>query len=178
MEVKEKIIGVAPVGNVSAIAAKVVAAHITSVFGFSADILPYLDNPLYAFDKKRSQYDAGKMINTVEKSDDKQYEKLICVCDLDLFVPIFTHVFGEARQGGFCAIVSIFMLYTSRAHDADPIALERLAKISLHEAGHLFNMIHCEDSHCLMHYADTADHLDDIHMNLCRYCLKTFKRNC
>ncbi len=171
---KEKFIGVLPVGTVSDLASKVVAAHITSIFTLPTKVLPCLKHPSYAFDKKRSQYDAGAIINFMENSYMGNDEKIICICDLDLFVPIFTHVFGQARQGGKCAVVSIYRFYAAQSSDPDPGMYERLAKISLHELGHLFDMIHCSDERCLMHYSDSIETLDNIMMNFCRYCSKAF----
>ena len=35
---------------------------------------------------------------------------------------------------------------------------DRAAKVALHELGHLFNLQHCDDSRCLMHFnVDIAD---------------------
>jgi archaemetzincin len=51
-----------------------------------------------------------------------------------------------------------------------PQVLERTAKVALHELGHLFSLVHCEDSHCVMHFSGQVDALDKIPPYFCKYC--------
>ena len=116
------------------------------------------------------------MLRFLESEDYGNSYKIVGVCNFDLFIPIFTHVYGEARQDGDYAIVSLFRLQkNSLSPDKDSLLYERLAKVALHEIGHLFHMIHCEDELCLMHYADELYRLDTIQMRFCRYCFTSFK---
>jgi archaemetzincin len=87
-------------------------------------------------------------------------------------MPLFTHVFGEARQNGRAAIVSLYRLGTDPGGPAaiDERVLERMAKIALHELGHLLNLLHCDDDCCLMHFSGDLEVLDRITFNFCRYC--------
>ncbi len=174
----EKTIGIIPIGNVPDLAPKVIAAHIPTYFKFSAEILPRLENPLFAYDKKRLQYDAGIILSSFRTAGFDNFEKFIGVCDLDLFIPIFAHVYGEAQQDGDYALVSIFRLQEKGSSpDANPNIYERLSKIAIHEIGHLFRMIHCEDELCLMHYSGDIHHLDKIRMHFCRYCVESVKNH-
>ncbi len=170
---KEKIVGVIPIGDVPDMAPKVIAANILAFLNFPAKILPRVEVPENAYDKKRLQYNAAALIKSIATAGFESFHKLIGVCDLDIFIPIFTHVFGEAMQGGNCAVVSLFRLQKKHLfHTPNSHTYERLAKVALHEAGHLFHMIHCEDELCLMHYSADIDNLDDIQMRFCRYCSK------
>jgi archaemetzincin len=102
---------------------------------------------------------------------------VVGVVDVDLFVPIFTHVFGEARHGGGAALVSLFRLAANpgRAWRLTPEVLERAAKIALHELSHLFSLPHCTDDHCLMHFSGDLDMLDRTPLTFCRYCTAFFR---
>ncbi|MDM8548857.1 zinc metallopeptidase [Desulfobacterales bacterium HSG2] len=154
-------IGVVPVGEVPEIAPKVVAAHFVGYLNLSTDIFPPLELPGYAFDKRRSQYDAGLIIKSFESMQFDNCDKVIGILDVDLFVPLFTHVFGEARLGGKCALISLFRM------EKNP---ERAAKTALHEFGHLCDLQHCTDKNCLMHFSKGLEELDSIPLCFCRYC--------
>jgi archaemetzincin len=99
-------------------------------------------------------------------------EKMVGILSVDLFLPVFTHVFGEARQGGKVALVSTFRLGGNPSELATPhsLVLERTAKVALHEACHLYDLTHCENHHCLMYFSGNLEELDDIPFSFCRYC--------
>ena len=154
-------IGVMPMGEVPDIASKVIAAHILGYFNLRADILPPLEHPIYAYDEIRLQYNVVAILNTLDSMSFHDYEKVIAVLNVDIFVPVFTHVFGGARQGGRYALVSLFRLGEN---------LERVAKVALHELGHLFNLHHCMDRRCLMHFSGGLEDLDNTPLYFRRYC--------
>jgi archaemetzincin len=173
----KRIIGVVPVGEVPELAPKVIAAHITGYLKLSAEILNPLELPGDAFDELRFQYDAGLILNFFESFPFDEYDKVIGVLNVDLFVPIFTHVFGEARQSGKYALVSLFRLAEGKEGHKSSASLlfERVAKVALHELGHLFNLLHCEDNRCLMHFSGDLEDLDHAPLYFCRYCSAYYK---
>jgi archaemetzincin len=172
MSSKKRPVAVVPLGEVPEIALKVIAAHISAYFNLSVQILPPTEHPEYAFDKRRFQYNAGIIIKAFESQRFANYDKVIGVLNLDLFIPIFTHVFGEAKQGGKFALVSMFRLRKNPDGSPSPSALiyERTAKVALHELGHLFNLLHCQEKNCLMHFSGGIQDLDKTSIYLCRYC--------
>jgi len=178
MRSQKKPVGVVPLGEVSKIALKVIAAHISGYYKLSVQILPPLGHPDYAFHERRFQYDAGIILKAFESIQFEDYEKVIGVLNLDLFVPIFTYVFGEAKQGGKFALVSLFRLDKNPDGHPSPSSLifERAAKVALHELGHLFNLFHCREKKCLMHFSGGIQDLDETPMYLCRYC-STYLKN-
>ncbi len=165
-------IGVVPIGNVPEIVPKVVAAHISAHLKVPADVLSPLKNPEYAYDKTRCQYDAAVILEDIERMRFDEYKKVIGILYIDLFVPVFTHVFGEAQQGGKFALMSLFRLEKESSADLrlGSFVLERAAKVALHELGHLFNLFHCEDKHCLMRFTGILEELDQTPLYFCRYC--------
>ncbi|MDM8538221.1 zinc metallopeptidase [Desulfobacterales bacterium HSG17] len=174
------IIAVIPLGDVFHIIPNIVAANIQAVYSLPVEILGPMKLPEYAFDKKRMQYDAGCILDLLDKTDTETADKIIAVCTVDLFIPIFTHVFGEAQLGGKSAVVSIYRLQQSPESLSESLIFEhliyeRMAKVALHETGHLFNMHHCHDEKCLMHFSGNLDDLDKTPMLICRYCLAVFR---
>jgi archaemetzincin len=172
MNSQKRIIGVVPVGDVPELAPKVIVAHIIGYLNLPAEILSPLELPISAFDETQHQYNAAKILNSFESGPYDNYDKVIGVFDVDLFIPTFAYVFGEAKQGGKHALVSLYRLAKGQEAHNPPSAItcERTAKVALHELGHLYNLSHCEDKNCLMHYSGGIADLDNIPLYFCRYC--------
>jgi archaemetzincin len=172
------VVAVIPLGNAPLTAAKVIAAHISGYLNLAAETLPPMDIPPDALDQRRLQYNAATLLQTMEALPLKDYFKIIALLNVDLFIPLLTHVFGEARQNGRVAIVSMFRLETQEGGSSAPDAriLERAAKIGLHELGHLLNLLHCNDDRCLMHFCGSVATLDRTAFNFCRYCRTALHR--
>jgi archaemetzincin len=170
-------IGVVPMGDIPHGVPQVIAAHVTGYLNLAATVLKPMGNPLYALDDRRLQFDAGTILKALESKSFEGIEKIIAVMDVDLFLPVFTHVFGEARQRGRIALVSLSRLAegTSENPQLSPITLERTAKVALHELGHLFGLTHCENDPCLMHFSGNLEELDLTPLHLCRYCARYFR---
>ena len=163
---------IVPIGQIQEILTKSVAAHLQAYLDVDVDILPPLPAPTYAFDQKRLQYNAAAVIEKIEKEAVKQQAKILGIVDIDLFIPVFTHVLGEARQGGEVAVISIYRLLEGKDENIIPssLILERAAKVALHEASHLFNLSHCMDENCLMHFSGSLEDIDNLSFYYCRYC--------
>ena len=177
MKSKKRIIGVLPVGDVPELAPKVIAAHITGFLKLAAEVLAPVEPPAAAFDESQARYNAAKILGCLESGLYDNYDKVIGVFNVDLFIPTFAYVFGEAKQGGKHALVSLFRLAKEKEGHSQPSAAlyERAAKVALHELGHLYNLTHCEDKSCLMHYSGGLADLDTIPLYFCRYCNTYFR---
>ncbi len=165
-------IGVVPLGDVPALAVKVIAANITAYYRRTVDILPGHPVPGAAFNETRHQYDAGIIINRMDTLPLEDYPKIVAVMSADMFIPIFNYVYGQAVQGGRFALVSLFRLGRNPDGSIPESSMfyERAAKVALHELGHLFNLFHCNEGRCVMHFTGGVDDLDNIPFYLCRGC--------
>lgn len=166
------VFSILPMGPIPEIMIKSVAAHIQGYLNIDTDILAPSPVPACAFDQKRLQYNAARIIETIEQKALRQKKRILGIVDVDLFIPVFTHVLGEARQGGEAAVISICRLLETRDEKMSPSSsiLERTAKIALHEASHLFNLSHCMDENCLMHFSGGLEDIDNLSFYFCRYC--------
>ena len=148
------------------------AGYIDTYLHRRPKILPAMDAPRYAYDHIRFQYNALTIIETLKSEFVGENEKVLALVEVDLFIPIFTHVFGEAELDGKCALVSLYRL--KKAEDGTsvswPVFSERLAKVALHELGHLYNLLHCTDENCLMRFASGLKEMDAVPLAFCRYC--------
>ena len=175
MKRAEQLIGVLPMGPVANPLPQVIAAHVQGYFRWPATVIAPAATPDQAYDNQRDQFDAGIILSAMEKRPSDRYIKIIAVMEADIFLPIFTHVFGEARQGGKYGLVSVFRLkrmQNGTVPTRETIA-ERAAKVALHELGHLYNLVHCDDQRCLMHFSENLETLDQLPFMFCRYC-RTF----
>jgi archaemetzincin len=173
MNPKQIRIGVAPFGEVPDAALQGVAAFIRTHLRLEAHILAPFQNPSGAYDQKRGQYNAATILKAFKSMPfDEGLDKVIAVMNVDLFIPIFTHVLGEANEGGRYALASLYRLgkTTDRLPASMDQIVERLVKVAIHELGHLFNMGHCPNKYCLMHYSGNLTDLDTTSLAFCDYC--------
>ena len=95
------------------------------------------------------------------------------ITSVDLYIPIFTFVFGLAKLNGGTGIVSVHRLRTGfygLPPDED-LLKARLIKEIVHEFGHLLNLRHCINYQCVMASSNTADDLDIKGDRFCGSCL-------
>jgi archaemetzincin len=172
MKASKSRIGVVALGEVPELVLQSIAAHIQGILHVEVDVLPHLSLPSSAFDQGRLQYSASRMLQHLEALSFPGGDKIMGVLDGDLFVPIFTYVLGEAQQGGKHALVSLHRLKTQEANAPSDLSLllERSAKVALHELGHLYNLHHCMDPGCLMHFSGSLRDLDETFLDYCSYC--------
>lgn len=153
--------GILPIGHMDETYAKGVAAALLGELNIRGIVLKSLEHPAYAFNTRRIQYNAGMIIKQLESMKFPGINKVIALIDADLFIPVFSHVMGEARVGGRCALVSVFRLMES---------MERTVKVALHELGHLLSLGHCSKAECLMSFSKSIEQLDTRSSYFCDYC--------
>lgn len=170
-------IGIVPMGTIPPVVPKVIAAHISGYLNLASKVLQPLRNPQYALDDRRLQFDAATILGAMENQTFEDVHKIVAVLNVDLFLPVFSHVFGEARQHGRVALVSLCRLAEEPIEKGQlsPTTLERTAKVALHELGHLYGLIHCENHPCLMHFSGSLEELDQTPLHLCPYCTQYFR---
>jgi archaemetzincin len=123
------------------------------------------------FEPDRGQYDAGGILSSYAGSDSG--ERTILITSVDLYIPIFTFVFGLAKLNGPTGIVSAHRLrpeFYGLPPD-DNLLKARLLKEIIHEFGHLLNLRHCSNYSCVMASSNTADDLDIKGDHFCKSCL-------
>ena len=123
------------------------------------------------FHPERGQYDAGAILSKYEKPG--KNGRTILITSVDLFIPIFTFVFGLAKLNGPTAIVSAHRLRSEfyGLPVDDDLLKTRLIKEVVHELGHLLNLRHCNDYRCVMASSNSADDLDIKGDRFCVLCL-------
>ncbi|MEJ2040243.1 MAG: hypothetical protein P8X55_15125 [Desulfosarcinaceae bacterium] len=162
---REALLDLIPLGPVDPLAVSVAAAHLQTVLGLPTRIEPAQARPDFAFLVARRQYDAAAIIKHLDQDRRERPFRLGLVAG-DLCVPILTYVFGESQLGGHAAVVSLYRLRDRQRH----LVYERVAKISLHEVGHLLGLEHCRAAGCLMRFSKQLDQLDQLPLMFCPAC--------
>jgi archaemetzincin len=128
----------------------------------------------FAHNAARGQYHSTAILERLQSISPNGNSRLLGVTAVDLFVPIFTFVFGEAQLEGNCALASLYRL--SEEHyglPADENKLrERLTKEAVHELGHTFGLRHCEDWQCVMASSHSVELVDVKSAEFCRECAR------
>ncbi|MEI8201648.1 MAG: archaemetzincin family Zn-dependent metalloprotease [Bacteroidota bacterium] len=124
------------------------------------------------FDAARGQYNANQLSLFIESNFSTDDSKLIGLFNVDLFIPIFTYIFGQAYLNGRSGIVSGFRLSNERygIEADDDMLLERFSKEIIHELGHTFGLIHCYTSDCVMRSGTYVEDIDLKNSSFCPKC--------
>lgn len=164
-------IAIVPVGSFDLELIESIISEIERIFGFACEIMPLLNDLSFAFDTNRRQYHSTPILEALAAKIPPTTARALALVHVDLFIPILTHVYGEAQLGGKACIVSTFRLNEGRPHlNMRQPYLSRIVKEALHELGHTFELRHCKDPSCLMHYCRNESDVDRKSDELCRYC--------
>ncbi len=158
---------------------KILASKIESIIGWPAIIHKIDFNYSYAHNPDRGQYYSSQLLIGIKNLINSEQDKIIAVTDLDLFIPILTFVFGEAQLDGQAAVVSTFRLrpeYYGLPQN-DDLVLQRLVKESIHELGHTFGLVHCENPGCVLNASTYVEEIDLKEAYFCPLCQKQIDKS-
>jgi archaemetzincin len=162
---------IAPVGFFAPDLLSAVADTIRRIFGFECRTAPLIEEIAFAYDGDRKQYHSTPILQTLTENAPAEVFKVLAITREDLFIPILTHVYGEAQLGGTSCIVSTHRLGEGISMvNRRGLYIERVTKEAAHELGHTFDLRHCKDSHCIMHYCRSISDVDHKSGDFCRYC--------
>jgi archaemetzincin len=152
--------------------------RVEAEFGFPVRSME-LGNVDFAFDAGRAQYASIPVLEMLLRRCPDDAVKLLAVTERDLFIPVLTFVFGQAQLGGRVGVVSFSRLrqefYGLAANHG--VFLERARKEALHEAGHLFGLVHCAERTCAMSLATTVRQIDLKNDAFCAPCAARLRRH-
>lgn len=141
------------------------------MFGYGTKVVRLLWDIGFAFDPGRAQYNSTAVLKELARAAPPEAIKVLGIAEVDLFIPIFTHVYGEAQLGGKSCIVSTYRLCENTRLMSGREAFQmRVVKEAAHELGHTFRLYHCRDRACVMHYCHNVMDVDRKSDQLCRYC--------
>ena len=160
-----------PIGDVTPDLLDPIREEIKHIYGYPTEVLSLLDDLEFAFHPNRNQYHSTPILEQLAAKAPENAVKVLALVEVDLFIPILTHVYGEAQLGGKACIVSTIRLNEGHSYlNTQEPFLSRIVKEAIHELGHTFQLRHCREHTCLMHYCRNESDVDRKSDQLCRYC--------
>jgi archaemetzincin len=160
-----------PVGALAPGTLATLAARLSRHVEVACHVLPPAALPVRRI-PNRDQLDANALLEALEARAAADDRLLVGVTAEDIAIPVFTFVFGLARQGGRACAVSLAR--TDPAFYGLPpnpaLRDERAVAEVLHEMGHLATLEHCPDRGCLMSFAGNVERVDTRGSRFCPSC--------
>jgi archaemetzincin len=168
---KEHTLLISPIGDldVDGELLEQVQKEIGKVFGYETKLYPLIEEKDLHADPIRKQYHSTPIIETLAIISPPEAVKILAITKVDLFIPVLTHVYGEAQLGGKACILSTYRFSEKSRFELETFR-RRIVKEAVHELGHTFNLRHCRDSACVMHYCRSMREVDRKSHRFCRYC--------
>ncbi len=139
--------------------------------------------PQGAYDARRGQWSSSLLMSWLAEQLPPGDGRVLGITDEDLFIPVLSYVFGEAQLNGRAAVVSVARLADARTGlwgglrsrlgpgpRSRELFLSRLAKECLHELGHCFGLVHCDEPSCVMARSAGITYVDAKSATLCNKC--------
>ena len=164
-------------GNFDSVFIEKIAANIHEKFLVEVTIKEgHLDLSDF-YDAARLQYNANMILEQINLNFATDNSKTIGLFNVDLFIPIFTYIFGQAYLNGQTGIASCFRLYNERygIESDENIVLERFCKGIIHELGHTFGLVHCFIPDCVMRAGTYVEDIDQKGNGFCPTCISKLK---
>ncbi len=143
-----------------------------STFGYHTKIGNLDINLENTFEPARQQYNSSRILLQVISKPPADAVKVLGVVNVDLFIPILTFVFGEAQLRGIGSVIALHRLnnkFYGLAEDRE-LLTERLVKEAIHELGHNFGLIHCNNQNCVMKSSTYVEEVDQKSVQMCSRC--------
>ena len=148
------------------------AGEIGRLFVSSVNIeMSHLDLSEF-YDPIRRQYDGNSLLKAIDSVSSNTHLKYLGLFQVDLFIPILTYIFGQAILGGRAGIASLYRLRNEHygMKKDENLLLDRFTKVIIHELGHMFGLIHCQNPSCVMRSSTYVEDIDQKNQNFCGQC--------
>jgi len=168
---KSKLV-VVPLGEVDFMLVNQLAAELGPVFNRSVDILKGMKLPEEAYNVVRNQYYAQVVLSKLERTKANNREKVIAVCEEDLYLPEDTYILGHTDTLSGTAVVSLYHIrqeFYGLPEDESRV-YPRLFKEAVHRVAHLFQLSDCRNPKCVNYYSQMMLDIDSKGQKFCDVC--------
>ncbi|MDZ4723364.1 MAG: hypothetical protein SGI97_05620 [candidate division Zixibacteria bacterium] len=168
---KSKIV-VVPMGDVDFMMVNKLASNVGPIFNRSVDILKGMKMPPEAFNVVRNQYYAQVILSKIERSKANSREKVIAVCEEDLYLPEDNHIMSCVDRLSGTAIISLYNIrqeFYGLPEDETRI-YPRLYKESVHMLAHMYELIACRNPRCVNYFSKVMLDIDSKSEKFCDIC--------
>jgi archaemetzincin len=165
-------IDIIPIGEVEETLLLFLKQSLFQTFKIQTRIRNRLFNLSPVYDPVRNQYNSSGLLLELINETPPETLRILGVTDLDVFIPIFTFLFGEAQLNGTGALVSTHRLHNQfyGIPENKELLKSRLLKEGIHELGHTFGLIHCFALNCVMKSSTYVEDIDQKSAHFCSFC--------
>jgi archaemetzincin len=157
---RSAIIAVAPVGSVDPNTIAELVPTLREAFRAEIVVAPPIALPRHGWNASRGQQLSTAILDELAQVRQPRWERLLGVCDVDLYVPDLNFVFGEADPARAVAVFSVRRLGSAASAEARQQFERRAATEAIHELGHTYGLRHCNNPHCVMWFSNTLAETD------------------
>lgn len=150
------VIAIAPIGDAPVEEVSGVAAVLRETFRCQVVIARLVPLPAPAWNAARRQYSSTALLDALARAKRPEWERLLGVVDVDLYVPELNFVFGEGDSRRGVAVFSLARLRDARKD----VFVKRAATEAVHELGHSYGLSHCDKPNCVMWFSNTLAETD------------------
>ncbi len=165
-------IDIVPIGDIDDYLLLFLHPHLSQTFKMKTRIRRRDFDLVSVYDSMRNQYNSSGLLLQLINEVPPETSKILGITGLDLFIPIFTFLFGEAQLNGVGALVSFHRLqneFYGIPGDRE-LLRTRLLKEAIHELGHTFGLIHCFTLRCVMNTSTYVEEIDQKSAHFCQHC--------
>lgn len=156
-----------------------IAKEVLHEFNFEVTIFKKKIDLTQFYNSERRQYDANYLLKEVEGLSFPESIKKIGLYKVDLFIPILTYIFGQAKFQGDAGVASIYRLKNESygIENDEVLAYDRFKKVIIHELGHTFGLVHCHVPNCVMRPSTYVEDIDQKTQHLCVNCKSILQKD-
>jgi len=161
-----------PIGPVQAGLLSNLTQPLAETFGLPCRIVAPIPIPPAAFNHRRGQYEGSRILAALARLPLPDAERVLGVVDADCYAPGLNFIFGQASIHGrdcFIALPRLRQSFYGLPED-EALFRQRMLKEAVHELGHTYDLGHCPDPRCVMHFSNSLYDTDGKKAEFCLHC--------
>ncbi|MDI6890426.1 MAG: archaemetzincin family Zn-dependent metalloprotease [Thermodesulfovibrionales bacterium] len=162
-----------PIGKIDSEVLRDIANALKEAFHCEVEINKGISIPQDALNTRRRQYHSTTILKKIKSIKPENFNRVLSVIDVDLYVPELNFVFGEADIYSGVTVISLKRLrqeFYGLRPDKGLFHL-RAIKEAIHEIGHTYGLDHCQNPKCIMYFSNTLRDTDNKGPGFCNTCL-------
>ncbi len=166
------IISLVPLGSVPTDLLPWLAEQLAAVFKRPVTVGEPIPLATAGYEPHRRQYRGDVILAALQTVASPAVERVLGVIDADCYAPGLNFIFGQAALDGRGAFIALPRLRPSfyRLAEDSPLFRQRVLTEAVHELGHTWDLTHCPNPNCVMHFSNTLHDTDVKDAAFCRRC--------